>query len=122
MHSGQVSNGLGHLVKTVVGTGPVQDPHMEQTEENWIVDASPIYHSKPFHPLDHVGPETIIKVKVWVHVPPPPIMDNCLVIWFSCLPNTMEGILGDLQFSVSVSFNRNKEGNYLESQRVMPIA
>ena len=36
--------------------------------------------------------------------------------------NAMEGVLGDLQFSVSVSTSRNKEGNYLKCQRVVTIA
>ena len=34
----------------------------------------------------------------------------------------MIGILGDLQFSISVSTSRNKEGNYLKCQRIMSIA
>ena len=76
-----------------------------------------IYHTKPPCSADHVGPKTIVEVEVWVHIPPPLVMDNCLVVWFSCLPNTMEGILGNLQFSVSIYFNENKEGNYLEGQR-----
>ena len=33
----------------------------------------------------------------------------------------MKGVLGNLQFSVSISFIGNEEGNYLESQRVVPI-
>ena len=33
----------------------------------------------------------------------------------------MEGVLGNLQFSASVSTSRNKEGNYLISQRVVTI-
>ena len=65
--------------------------------------------------MDHVGPKPIIKEEVWVHVPPPPIMDDHLIIQFPCFPNTMEGILGDLQFSISISFIGNEEGNYLKS-------
>ena len=102
-------------MKVIVGTSPVEDSHMEQVQENQIVDTSPIYSSKPFNPLDHVGPKLIVEEEVWIHIPPPPMVDDCLIVWFFCLPNTMEGILGDLQFSISISFIGNEEGNYLKS-------
>ena len=112
-------NGLCGLVYPVVRTSPIEDPHPEQAKEDQIVDTSLIYLLKPFCPSDHVGPKTIVEVEVWVHVPPPPIMDDRLIVWFPSFPDAMEGILGDLQFSVSVSFNGNEEGNYLKSQRVV---
>ena len=121
MYSGGVSNRLCQLVKTIVGTSPIKDSHPEQVQEYWIIDLRSVYPSKPFDPLDHVHPELIIEEEVWVHVPPPPIMDDCL-IWFPCFLHPMEGILGDLQFSVSVSFTGNKGENYLKGQRVMTEA
>ena len=70
--------------------------------------------------MDHIGPETIIKEEVWVYVLPPSIVGSLSIL--SSLHNPVIGILGDLQLSVSVSTSRNKEGNYLERQRVMSIA
>ena len=113
MHSHRVSNCLGHLMKTIVGTSPVQDPHLEQAKKNWIIDMNLIHLSKPFCPSDHIGPELIIKGEVQVNIPPPAIMDKHFIIWFPWFPNTMEGVLGDLN-SLSVFPSRgNKEGNYL---------
>ena len=109
-----MSNGLGSLVQPVIRTSPIEDSHSEQAKEDQIIDTSLIYLSKPFSPSDHVGPESIIKVEVQVHIPPPPVMDDHFISWFSHLPNTMKGILGDLQFSISVSFIGNEEGNYLK--------
>ena len=102
VHSPGMSNHLCCLMKTIVGTSPVQNPHLEQAEEDQIVDTSPIHLSKPFCPSDHIGPEPIIEVEVQIHVPPPMVIDNCLVIWLPCLLNAMEGILGYLSISVSV--------------------
>ena len=67
---------------------------------------------KPFHPSDHIGPEVIIEEEVWVYVPPPSVVGSLDIL--PGLLDTMIGGLGDLQFSVSVSTSRNKEGNYLE--------
>ena len=106
VHSGRMLNSLHGLMKSVIWTSPVKDLHLEQVQENRIIDASPIYLLKPFYSSDHVCPEPIIKEEVWVYIPPPSVVNNHLVIWFPCLPNTMEGILGDLQFSISVSFKR----------------
>ena len=82
-------------------------------------DTSPVHLPKPFSPLDHVGPEPIVKEEVGIDVLPPLIVGSYLV--FSSLQNPMEGILGNLQISVSVPTSRNKEGNYLVSQRVVTI-
>ena len=62
MHGSGVSDCLIHLVKTIIGTGPVQDPHLEQAKENRIINMSPIDHSKPFSSPDHIGPKLIIEV------------------------------------------------------------
>ena len=75
-----MSDSLRHLVHPIIGTSPVKDHHSEQTEEDQIVDMSLINLSKPFSPLDHVGPKTIIEEEVQVYVPPPPVVNNSLVI------------------------------------------
>ena len=97
---------LGRLVETIVGAGPIQNPHPEQAKEDQIIDTSPIHLLKLLCSLDHVGPKSIIKEKVWVYVPPPAVVNNGLVVWLPWLPDTVEGILGDLQFSVSVSYKQ----------------
>ena len=96
LHGGRVSNGLHCLVHAIVGTGPVQDPHMEQAEEDWIVYMSPINPSEPFCPSDHVHPQTIIKEEIQVHIPPPPIVNNGLIIGFTLLDHPVIGVLGYL--------------------------
>ena len=69
---------------------------MGQAKEDWIIDVSPINLSKPFHPLDHVSPKAVVKEKVRVHIPPPLVMNNHLIVWFAQFYDSMEGILGDL--------------------------
>ena len=56
-----VLNSLGCLVKTVVGTSPVQDSHLEQVDKNWIINPSLIYSSEPFCSSDHIHPQLVIK-------------------------------------------------------------
>ena len=119
MYHHRVSNSLGHLVKTIVGTSTIQDSHLEQAKENWIIDTSPIHLSQPFHPSDHVGPEPIIKKEVWVHIPPPMVVDDCFIVQLPSFSNTVKSVLGNLQFSISVSSIGNEEGNYLVSHRVV---
>ena len=80
MQSGRVSNGLCCLVQPFIQTGPVQDPHLEQAKEDWIINMSLINLSKPFHPSDHVCPKLIVKEEVWVYVPPPPVVNGGLVV------------------------------------------
>ena len=115
VHSCRMLNRLGRLVETIIGTGPVQDPHPEQAKENWIIDVSPIHLLKPFHPSDHIGPEPIVKEEVWVHVPPPTVVDDHLIFQLPWFPNAMEGVLGDLQFPSAFPSKGNEEGNYLIS-------
>ena len=115
-----MSNGLGSLVKTIIQTCPVKDRHLEQVQENWIIDMGPVHLSKSFCCPDHIGPEPIVKEEVWIDIPPPLIMGSLCIL--SSFHDSMIGILGDLQFSVSISTSRNKEGNYLERQRVMSLA
>ena len=115
-----MSNGLGSLVKTIIQTCPVKDRHLEQVQENWIIDMGPVHLSKSFCCPDHIGPEPIVKEEVWIDVPPPLIMGSLCIL--SSFHDFMIGILGDLQFSISISTSRNKEGNYLERRRVMSLA
>ena len=61
--------------------------------------------------MDHMGPQLIIKEKVWKDVIPPMMVCSRLVL--PLLTNSMEGILGDLKILLSISLNRNKEGNHL---------
>ena len=56
-----MSYGLGHLVKTIVGTSPVKDSHAEQIQQNWVVDLRPVHPLNPFCSLDHIHPESIMK-------------------------------------------------------------
>ena len=109
VHSSGVSDSLGGLVHTIVWNPPVNNPHPKKRQEGWIVDLGLIHLLEPFGPSDHVGPKTIIKEEVWIYIMPPLIVGG-----FSILPSLddpMEGVLGDLSFSVSVSNNRNEEGN-----------
>ena len=89
-------NSLSRLVKIVIGTSPVQDPHLEQVKKNQVIGLSPINASRPLRSSDHVCPQSVIKEEVRVHIPPPLIVNDGLVIWFSLLLDPMEGILGDL--------------------------
>ena len=68
-------------MKTIVGTHPVKDPHMEEVDQNRIVDLRPVYLSKPLCSSDHVGPESIIKEEVWERIPLPLILINCCKTW-----------------------------------------
>ena len=42
VHSNQMSNSLGGLVKMIIGASPVKDSHLEQAEKDRIIDMSPI--------------------------------------------------------------------------------
>ena len=50
LHGCGMLDGLSCLVHTIVGTSPVEDPHVEQIEQNRIVNSGPINPMKPFHP------------------------------------------------------------------------
>ena len=73
---------------------------------------------KPFGPMDHMGPQLIIKEEVQEDVIPPPMVCSRLI--FPLLADPMEGILGNLSNTpLSVSSIRNKEGGYLMCCQVM---
>ena len=59
-----------------------------------LIYLCPIDHTKPFSSADHMGPQSIIKEKVWEDVIPPAMVSGHLVL--PLLASPMEGILGDL--------------------------
>ena len=94
------------LVKTIIGSFPIKDPHAQQRQQQWIVDLCLIDHMEPFSPADHVGPQPIIKEQVWEDVVPPVTVSGCLVL--PLLADPMKGILGDLQNSPQ-HFSKQKQ-------------
>ena len=94
------------LVETIVGSFPIEDPHTQQRQKRGIVNLHSINHSEPFSPSDHMGPQPIIKVKVWEDVIPPAMVCSCFVL--PILTNPMEGILGNLEFLFSVSTKKRQ--------------
>ena len=79
-HSGSVLDRLSRLMKTIIGSLPIENPHPEQRQESWIIDLRPIHLLKPLCPLDHVGPESIIEEQVQIHVPPPSIVGSLCIL------------------------------------------
>ena len=49
---------------------------------------------EPLRPLDHMGPQPIVKVQVWEDVIPPAMVCSCLIL--PVLTDPVEGILGNL--------------------------
>ena len=86
------------LVKMIVGSLPIEDPHMQQRQQRSVVYFCMIDDSEPFSPSDHMGPQTIIKVQVREDVVPPTMVCGRLVL--PRLANPVEGILGDLSTSL----------------------
>ena len=87
---------LGCLVKTVVGSFPIEDPHAQQRQQRSIVDLRPVDHTEPFSPPDHMGPQPIVKEQVREDVIPPamvcsrlvlPVLADPRVLGFLPLPN-----------------------------------
>ena len=85
---------LGCLVKTVIGSFPVEDPHAQQGQQRSILDLRPINYAEPFSPSDHMGPQPIVKEQVQEDVIPPAMVRRRLVL--PLLANPMKGVLGDL--------------------------
>ena len=115
--SGSMSNRLSRLVETIIGSFPVQNSHPEQRQEGWIINLCTVHHSEPFSPLDHVGPQSIIKEEVREDVIPPTVV--CRRCILPILDNSMEGILGNLEDPSVFLQTRNEEGAYLIGHRVM---
>ena len=61
---------------------------------------------EPFSPLDHMGPQLIVKVQVQEDVVPPAMMGRRLIL--PILANPMEGGLGNLQLLFSVSIKKKQ--------------
>ena len=90
---------LSRLVKTIVGSFPIKNPHPEKRQQRQIIDLPTIYHTKPFSP-DHVSPQPIVKEEVREDVIPPTMVCSCCIL--SLFDDPMEGILGDLKEPPSV--------------------
>ena len=93
-HSGTMLDCLSHLMHTIIGSLPVEDPHPKKRQEGRIIDLGMVHLLKPLCPSDHMGPEPIVEEQVQIHIPPPPIVGSLGVL--SSLHDPMEGILGDL--------------------------
>ena len=94
------------LVKMIVGSLPVKDPHAQQQQQQSIIDLHPVNYTKPFSPMDHMGPQLIIKVKVREDIIPPTMVCSCLIL--PLLGDPMESGLGDLQLLINVSLQEKQ--------------
>ena len=97
---------LRGLVETIVGSLPIQDPHVQQRQQRSIVDLRPIDYTEPFSPSDHMGPRPIVKVEVREDVIPPPMVCHHLIL--PLFSNPVEGSLGNLQLLFSVSIKKKQ--------------
>ena len=52
---------LSGLVEMIVGSFPIEDPHVQQRQQQGVVNLRPVYYTEPFSPSDHMGPQPIIK-------------------------------------------------------------
>ena len=95
-------NCLSRLVKMIIWSLPVEDPHPEQRQEGQIVDFGPIHLMKPLRPSDHMGPKLIVEEEVQICVTPPSVMCGSCVL--PSPHNPVKGILGNLSISLSVSY------------------
>ena len=50
------------LVQTIVGSLPIEDSHAQQQQQGGIINLHLINNPEPFSPLDHMGPQPIVKV------------------------------------------------------------
>ena len=88
---------LGCLMKTIVRSLPIENPHTQQQQQRSVVYLRPINLLEPFSPSDHMGPQPIIKVQVQEDIIPSTMVCSRCVL--PCLENSVEGVLGDLQTS-----------------------
>ena len=77
---GPMSDCLSRLVQMIIWSTPVEDPHTEQRQQGRIIDLPLVDHTKPFGPVDHMGPQPIVKEEVREDVIPPAMMGSCLVL------------------------------------------
>ena len=101
-------NRLSCLVKTIVRSLPIEDPHAQQRQQRGIVDLRPVDHMEPFSPSDHMGPQPIVKEKVREDVIPPAMVSGYLILPLFADP--MEGILGDLSNSPQRFYKQKRRG------------
>ena len=102
----------------IVGSLPIEDPHVQQRQQGSVIYLHPINDSKPLRPLDHMGPQPIVKVQVREDVIPPMMVCSHLVL--PRLANPVEGILGDLSnFSSAFPSKGNEERGYLKRRWIM---
>ena len=45
---------LSCLVKTIIGSFPIKNPHPEKGQQRWIIDLRMVNHSEPFSLLGSV--------------------------------------------------------------------
>ena len=115
---GSMPDHLSGLVKMIVRSLPVEDPHAQQRQQRSIIDLCPINDPEPFGPSDHMGPQLIVKVQVWEDIVPPPMVCSRLVL--PLLADPVEGSLGDLSnFSSAFPSKGNEERGYLKCRWVM---
>ena len=96
-------NHLCRLVKMIIWSTPIEDPHMKQRQQGRIVNHLLVDHTKPLGPTDHMGPQPIIK-EVWENIVPPAMVCGRLILPLFADP--MEGILGDLENPPQCFFNQ----------------
>ena len=94
---GTMPDRLCGLVKTIIGSFPIEDPHAQQRQQRQIVNLRPINDTEPLSPADHMGPQPIIEEQVWKNVVPPAMVCGGFIL--SLLVDPMKGVLGDLQNS-----------------------
>ena len=107
-HSGLMQNCLSHLVKTIIGSLPIYNPHLEQRREGQIIDLCLIHYLEPFSPSDHVRPKSIIKEEVRENIIPPPMVGSLHIL--PLLDNPMEGVPGNLENPPQCSFKQKQRG------------
>ena len=96
-------------MEIIVRTHPVEDPHMEQVNQDQIINLRLVHLSKPLCSLDHVGPESIIKEEVQEHVPLPLILINCQISGTNHTKETVLGYLTLLSISSQLKDYQNRK-------------
>ena len=86
---------LSCLVKMIVGSLPVKNPHLEKRQERHVIDFHLVHEPKPLSTMDHVHPKPIVKEEVREDVIPPAMVCSLHILPF--FDNPIEGILGNLE-------------------------
>jgi len=69
----------GSLVKTIVGSLPVEDPHLQQVVKDVVCHLLSVQHQQILMRSDHVCPKNIIIVKVEEVILLPPFLNHKLI-------------------------------------------